>query len=421
MFSSIYKNFKTSPDINIFSILVCLLPIALITGPAIPDIIISLTALFFLIKSFYKKFWSYYQNPIVYGIIIFCIYSIFRSLTSDLPLESLKNEGSIFYFRYLFFGLAIWHLLDNNPNLSKLFFSVSIISLIIVICDGFYQYFTGTNILGYKKFSDYRLTGLFGDEPIIGRYISYLSIFSFFLYFQIFKTNRISIALSILLLVVCEVTVFITGERSPLFSLVLFSVLLLIFAPYFRIYRILGVGLSAIIISFIIQLNPVAKDRMVNETITEMEGTYFKFLPYSKLHEEHYIGSLKMFIDKPIFGIGTNLFRFKCTEEKYVYQRSCTSHPHHYYLQIMAELGIIGFVFLLSFYFSLFFLIMKQFYNQYIRKKPKISTFSNFTIVLILFVFWWPIIPHMSFYNNWNNVFLMLPLGYFMKYLYGKE
>ena len=106
-------------DIKFFSTLLILIPIALITGPALPDILLSLIALYFLIKSFLQKLWHYYQNPIVIGFLIFCGYSIFRSLFSEMPLESLTREGSVFYFRYIFFAMGVWYLLDKNIHLPK--------------------------------------------------------------------------------------------------------------------------------------------------------------------------------------------------------------------------------------------------------------------------------------------------------------
>ena len=90
-------NDRTIPfDIILFSTLLFLIPIALITGPAIPDILLSLIALYFLIKSIWKKKWHYYQNPIVYGFLFFSLYGILRSIFSEMPFESLMTEGSIF-------------------------------------------------------------------------------------------------------------------------------------------------------------------------------------------------------------------------------------------------------------------------------------------------------------------------------------
>ena len=90
-------------DIAVFSFLLILTPVALITGPAIPDIILSLIAFYFLIKTFSQKLWKYYKNPVVIGFLIFSFYAIIRSLLSEMPINSLTNEGSAFYFRYIFF------------------------------------------------------------------------------------------------------------------------------------------------------------------------------------------------------------------------------------------------------------------------------------------------------------------------------
>ena len=101
-----------SIDIVFFSILLITIPIVLITGPALPDIFLSLIAFYFLVISILKKKWYYYKNPLVYGFLIFSIYGIIRSLFSENLIESLTNEGSVFYFDIFFSG--VWYLLDNN-------------------------------------------------------------------------------------------------------------------------------------------------------------------------------------------------------------------------------------------------------------------------------------------------------------------
>ncbi len=68
-----------------------------------------------------------------------------------------------------------------------------------------------------------------------------------------------------------------------------------------------------------------------------------------------------MFEDKPIFGIGTNLFRSQCHKSEYKYtHRSCSTHPHNFYIQLLAELGIYNrFIFLVIFYLYLSKLLIK--------------------------------------------------------------
>ena len=90
-------NDKSIPfDVLFFSILLITIPIVLITGPALPDIFLSLIAIYFLVKSILKKKWEYYQNPIFYGFILFCLYGIIRSIFSEMPFESLMTGGSVF-------------------------------------------------------------------------------------------------------------------------------------------------------------------------------------------------------------------------------------------------------------------------------------------------------------------------------------
>ncbi len=417
-FKYFYRDKTLSYDVIIFSTLLIFLPAILITGRALSDIFLTLIACFFLFKSLINKNWFYYKNPITIGFILFSSYGIIRSLFIETPLDSLTNEGSVFYFRYIFFAMGVWYLFDINPHLPKCFVIVSILSLIIVCLDGLFQYFNGVNLFGIKYYSVDRLTGLFGDEPILGRYIAYLSIFTFVLIYQNYEKSKKMMIFSISLLIMCEVMVFLSGERAPFFTMSLFTVLVIVFIPHFRVYRIVGFLISISLISLIIQVNPIAKNRMVDYTINQVSQTKIPFLPYSPHHEEHYVSAIKMFVDNPLFGVGTNTFRNECDKEKYKYkERSCSSHPHNFYLQVLAELGTLGFLFIISLFFYLFYVVSRQFLLLVRFKKDKLIPFEIFLYPIILFVFWWPILPHMSLYNNWNNVFMMLPLGLFMKYL----
>ena len=274
-------------DIIFFSLLLIAIPIVLITGPALPDIFLSLIAFYFLLKSVLNKNWKYYKNLLVIGFLFFSLYGILRSLLSDLQLESLTNEGSIFYFRYIFFAMGVWYLLDNNPYLSKCLLITSVTCLIIVCVDGLYQYFVGLNLFGNEKHSPNRLTGFFGKEPILGRYIAYLSIFTFTLIYHNFKKTKRLMIVSVLFLVLCEVIVFLTGERVPFFYMSFFTFLILIFIPKYRIYRIIGILTSIVIIAGIISINPTAKTRMIDKTINQISQTNLPFLPYAESYEKH--------------------------------------------------------------------------------------------------------------------------------------
>ena len=419
-FINLFKDRNISIDVVFFSSLLILLPIALITGPAIPDIFLSLIALFFLVKSFLDKLWIYYKNPIFLGFISFCIYSVFRSLFSDMPIESLTTGGSMFYFRYIFFALGVWYLLDNNPYLSKCLLIISTLCLIVVCLDGIFQYFMGINFFGNEKYSSFRLTGLFGDEPILGRYTSYMFIFTFALINQNVNNYVLRNNLSIFLYSICFITVFLSGERAALLYMIMFSLLIIIFSDQFRLKLIKGTLVIVALISVISIFQPTAKNRMIDTTINDLAENKLKFLTYNKGYEDHFLSALKLFKDYPLFGVAANTYRYQCTkQESNNLASGCNSHPHNIYLQVLAELGIIGFLFIFSFFIYLFLIGLKHLLSMLSLNYGNKLPFKDLLYPMVLFIFWWPLIPHMNFYNNWINVIIMLPLGYFMRNFFG--
>ena len=213
------RSSKIKIDIKFFSILFCTLPISLITGPAIPDITISLLALYFLIKIVFLKEWKYFKNKF-FIFLVFCFYGVTRSIFSELPYESISTEGSIFYFKYIFFAIAIWYLLDHNQYLSKAFLQISIACLLVVCLDGTYQYFNDVNF-GNPKYEKSRLTGLFQDEPIIGRYVSYIAIFIFYLFIDNYYKKKSLSYFFIFLLSIRNISFYLEKEH-PYFILQVF-------------------------------------------------------------------------------------------------------------------------------------------------------------------------------------------------------
>lgn len=422
-FKSFFLDVSLSTTEKFFSFLLILLPIALLTGPAIPDIFISMIALFFLIISLHKKLWHYYSNPIVYGFLFFSFYGVANSLIiSDNPIESLSNEGSVFYFRYIFFSLGVWYLSERSKYLSKCLVVLGYAIIMIVCFDSLFQYLFGHNIIGIEKFNPERLTGIFNDEPIIGRYLSLMTIFIFALIFNSYEFSKNTILLSIALLFLSGSVVFLSGERAPFFHFVFFLFLILVFYHKLRLYLLISIFLSTLTIVAITSFDQSAKQRMLVKTFDQVSSTKFPFLPYNLAYERVYGSALNIFVHNPIFGGGTNLFEYNCHKEKYFYhKKSCRSHPHNYYFQVLSEMGLIGFFFIFSFYSYLLSKALSIIYHQIKNTQKNKDISSNSFILLALLAFWWPLIPHMSLYNNWNNVLIMLPLGFFMKNFYKGE
>jgi len=92
----------------------------------------------------------------------------------------LSFESSLFYFRIGIFACLIWYLIDKNKKILSYFYYVLIICFSALIVDGYIQFFFGTNIIGLPK-SGSRISSFFGDELIMGSYLSRLSPFLFYI------------------------------------------------------------------------------------------------------------------------------------------------------------------------------------------------------------------------------------------------
>ena len=79
------------------------LPLLLLTGPALPDISIVLIGIYFIFKSFKNQKIIFYNKNFFFIGLTFSFYLIINSVFKGHFWFSVENEGSIFYFRYIFF------------------------------------------------------------------------------------------------------------------------------------------------------------------------------------------------------------------------------------------------------------------------------------------------------------------------------
>ena len=63
-------------------------------------------------------------------------------------------------------------LLNNSGKFYKQLIFIFFTVFIIVLIDGFFQYLFGVNLLGFKQEITHRVSGLFGNELILGSFIS---------------------------------------------------------------------------------------------------------------------------------------------------------------------------------------------------------------------------------------------------------
>ena len=390
-----------------------LIPFFLITGPFLSDLSISLISLLFLIYCYKKKNFSYFKNKYFYILLIFWSYLIINSLVNNFNLDSLKI--SFFYIRYGIFVIAIIALLDFDDRFIKYFFYCILICFTALVLDGFYQYFTGVNILGWESYI--RVSSFFGDEKILGSYLSRLWPIFFGLSIFILKKNNRLFYVFVIIFILSEALIFLSGDRVAFFYINLSAIFVILFSK--KIFKLrLYTLLTTLVLLFIITLiNPTAKERVFNQTLNQMNllnanklNQEKKYI-FSREHTHHYITAYRMFLDHKTLGVGVKNFRKFCSDDKYrESDSSCAPHPHNTYVQILSETGIIGFLFLIL---AFIYFIKYVFKHLILRFKSKYY-FTDFEICILsgIAIYLWPIAPTGNVFNNWLNITMILNLPF---------
>ena len=429
-------NYKTF----LINLLFSFIPISFIAG----NLILNVNILLFIIFSivFYgKDIFTLNFNSLDKIILIFFAYTVFTGVLNNLYLQSENlNEDytiiikTIFYLRFLIFYFVIRILINKNLINFKSFFVFCFICTYFVSLDLIYQLNFGKDIFGYISQENFRrLSGPFGDEYIAGSYLQRFSLFALFL-FPLFFNNKNKIYLYLLLLlsfILIIVGLIIAGNRMPLILFLILITGVLSFNKSMQKFLLSFLLLSAIILTTLWNFNSNFKNHLNNfkvrvgqiieftstVIIKNKESNYEedknnlaewyrytinvngKVIPLQNTHIKEFNSGYQTWLEHKYIGGGIKSFRYNCVTF------NCSSHPHNYYLEILSELGLIGF-FLISIIF--FTILFKSFFNQHAKK---INLTYNKIIIPFMFLFLIEIFPIKStgsFFTTGNATYLFL-------------
>ena len=399
--------------INIIYISLIILPISLISGPLISDFLISLVVILFVCYCFLNNEFKYFKNSFFFIFAFFYVWCLISAIISDYKLiSSLK---SFVYFRFFIFSLAVWFLFDQKKKIiNYLLYSIFICFLILVI-DGYIQYFTGESITGHKIKEGVRLSSFFGDELILGSYLSRFLpiIIALFFLSQYSRKKNLNIIL-LIFVIFTSVIIFLSGERAA-FLFVILTFFYLIFMPNkFSKYLVFLLTILIIIISVFSINNKIISKRMFQTTL-EQAGITKGLDSFSSIYKGHYLIAWDLFKKNKFFGVGPKNFNNSC-ENNLIYQKKpfvCTTHPHNTYMQLLSETGFVGFLTIFYLFLFLCFISIKHIYLK-ITKQLQYFNFPTICILASMLISLWPLIPTGSFFNNYINIIYFFPVGIFL-------
>ena len=409
---------KYSNTVLINLIIASIIPF-LIWGPFFPDLIVSISALFFLCYLLKNNNFNYFNKKPFIIFLLFCIVSTIISLEAkDI---SLSIKSSLFYFRIGVFSCFIWYLIDKDKSILNYFYYALTLCFSALVIDGYFQYFTGVNLSGFKV-SGLRISSFFGDEEILGSYLSRLFPLLFAL-FLIKKKQKFEIYFIGLLFILVDVLIYMSAERTAFFFLNLSTIFIIILIKRYQKFRLVTFIIALVVIIVLSLNSPNLTHRMFKGPAEDMglvesskEQTIF-----SPGHDSHYRTAFSMFKDQPLLGHGPKMFRVLCKDEKYVVGLyPCSSHPHNFYVQLLAETGIVGFLFLFTAFCYVLYTALRQFKSIIFKQKRPLADYQVCLLAGILITVW-PLSPNGNFFNNWLMVVYSLPVGFYLQSFYGKN
>ncbi len=214
-----------------------------------------------------------------------------------------------------------------------------------------------------------------------------------------------------------------SGERAAFFFMNLSAIFIIILIKEFQKFRLITFVLAIISVFFLSINYSKLSDRMFLIPLKNMEiiDGFEKIIIFTPAHDSLIRTAYNMFEGQPIFGHGPKMFRIKCADQKYAEGISpCITHPHNFYVQLLAETGFLGFLFLCSALFYIINISFKQFKSIILKQKRPISDYQVCLLAGMLITVW-PLTPNGNFFNNWLMIVYALPVGFYLQSIYSKN
>lgn len=384
--------------------LITILPITLLIGSLVCNITIILIAFLFIIDIFQRKNFFFLKDNNFYFLCIIYFYLILNSfLISQNPDSFIRAIG---FIRFILLAYAIFFYFHIYKNAFLKYWSII---FIIVSLDIIYEFILGKNILGFSSTYPGRIASFTGDELKIGGFYHgfFLIIISFFL-----KKNKSFYLVSSLIFLMIS---FLIGEKSNLIKIIIsLSILSFFVLDRKAIIKFLSVVILGFLIILIINLNTKLRESSLGKLPFIFQGKYLLYSIYPKLvsdnkmeqksfkehisstrHYSHYITAYKITKENIFFGVGLKNFRNVSYKEKYHHEKKInhaggSTHPHQTHFEILSELGIIGYILIIS---NFIYILFKQRQNRNMNKYIGIS----FLITILV-----PLLPSGSFFTSFG-------------------
>lgn len=436
---------------NIFSLIMALIPLSFLLGNLAINIniILLLSAYLFFFKKINVDFKIHTIDKIILFFFFYTLLVLILNVGENLLFVKWQNNTqliennfffidddyfknfniyitfkTLFFLRFLILYIILRSLIDKDLINFNFFIITSLLICLFVVFDIFFQFIFNKDIFGIVPVHPRKLSGIFGEELIAGAFIQRFSLFLLFGFLYFYPNSKIKKFYFFLIVLFIFLAIIFSGNRFPLILFFLTLVLIAFFKK--KLTSFIIIFLFIFIATFKITLkNQEIKENFINfkSEITEIYQSFkisnheTKIISSSYYHE--FSSAYETWKLNKFFGGGLRSFRIICnyTEKQYqIGPHVCNTHPHNYYLEILTDLGLFGFIIILYLYFYIFFF----FYKKYKMSYKKVNYFFlPFACTLIVELF--PIRSSGSFFTNSNSTFIFIMISIVVGLIYKKS
>ena len=360
-------------------------PFILLIERSPADLWLSLLALLFVGRSILRREGWWLRVTWVRLAFLFWAACLLSAFLSPLPAYSVGE--AFVWFRFPLFAMAVVFWLGRDKrmiNAMLLSIGLGMVAMCVILA-------AEILIVGANQG---RLSWPYGDL-VPGNYLAKACLPAFVVVVAIAtSSNGRTASWAAIIALISIVASVMTGERVNFLIRACSSVLAAIaWRP--QLYRLIAIfAVEGIAILTAIVSSPSLVQRFVGQFLQQLpthgDSPYFRAMAPGWL----------AFQEAPLFGIGPGNLRLLCDDiiaGSSLYD--CHPHPHNFYLQMLGEAGIIGFLTGVLFLGSVIWACAR----------PALRDRSNVVVAtmwIVPFGFFWPIASTADFFGQWNNIFM---------------
>lgn len=360
-------------------------PFILLIERSPADIWLSLIVIFFLIRLFVSRDFFFLKVFWVRTSFLFLAVCLLSASFSEL--SKLATLETLAWFRFPVFAMAVTFWLGQRKALLYAMFISTALGMLVMTGILFAELI----IEGAK---DGRLVWPYGDA-VTGNYLSKVGFPAFLVTvaLAISAKPRTAAIMGVLSFTGICISVM-TGERINFLIRACGGMLAaLVYKPVLKRYLAL-ILFEMLAVLFVFASMPDLQERFTN--------SFVKSIPLSSDSDYYRVmgAGIEMFKIEPLLGIGPATHRDLCPKLLVDTQHfRCDNHPHNFYIQFLAEIGILGFL-------SGVLMVGAMLYSTFaVRSKNKNNVIVS-TVFIVPLALFFPIASTSDFFGQWNNIFL---------------